>query len=408
LQKNKVSRAARLQVRDCGSIGLSVEEAMAGWFEQLAGALLILCALLDIFLTVLYAKIGSHGASRAGAGIISLRVARATWWIFRRLSLRLPVQRDAAWSFCGAVTVVCLVVVWSTLLTVGAGLMLHPALGEGVRSSSSPHARDFISALYAGGSSLSFTSSSDYSPQTGFYRLLYLANALIGTGVISLTITYVLQIYNAIQQRNALGLSICMMTKSTADPAVLLAGLGPQGRFDTGYTVVANLAAELTAVKEAHHLYPLLFFYRPYHPSSSIPQIAFVALDTVTLLRTALDDGQCCWLKESAAVEHLGGMAALLLKTLEGAFIPGAAPETHDGQEPAGRHDVWCARYRAALRQLEQAGIPVRPDQDEGARQYARLRQEWDLYVERLARYMDYDMAVIDPATAGARRAATT
>jgi hypothetical protein len=81
---------------------------MAGWLEQLAGALLILCALLDIFLTVLYARIGSHGLSRAGTGIISLRVARATWWMFRHIPSRLPVQRDAVRSFCGAVTVVFL------------------------------------------------------------------------------------------------------------------------------------------------------------------------------------------------------------------------------------------------------------------------------------------------------------
>jgi hypothetical protein len=49
----------------------------------------------------------------------------------------------------------------------------------------------------------------------------------------------------------------------------------------------------------------------------------------------------------------------------------------------------------------------VRTDQDAGAQQYARLRQEWDPYVERLARYMDYDMAVIDPATARACEGAT-
>jgi hypothetical protein len=61
-----------------------------------------------------------------------------------------------------------------------------------VRSSSTRLAHDFLTALYVGGSSLSSTSSSDYYPQTGFYR--------------------------------------------------------------------------------------------PYHPASSIPQIAFIALDTVTLL----------------------------------------------------------------------------------------------------------------------------
>jgi hypothetical protein len=375
---------------------------MAAWIEQLAGALVILCTLLDIFLTALYAKIGAHGASRAGAGIISLRVARATWWVFRHITGRLPVNRDAAWSFCGAVTVVCLVLVWSALLALGAALMLHPALGEGVRSSSSPHVRDFLSALYVGGSSLSIASSSDFYPQTRFYRLLYLVNALIGTASISVTITYVLQIYSAVLQRNALGLSMYMMTKSTADPAVLLCGLGPQGRFDAGYTIVANLGSQLTAVKEAHHLYPLLFFYRPYQPANSIPQIAFIALDMVALLRSALDDGEYRWLKESAAVENLGGMASILVKTLEGTFVPGAAPDTQDGAAQAAQRDAWDARYRAALRQLEQAGIRVRADQDAGAQQYARMRQAWHPYVERLARYMDYDMAVIDPATAGA------
>jgi hypothetical protein len=375
---------------------------MAAWFEQLVGAVLVLCVLLDIFLTVLYARIGAHGASRAGAGFISLSVARASWWVFRQISRRLPVERDAAWSFCGGVTVVWLVLVWSALLTLGAGLILHPALGAEVRSSSSPHAHDVITALYVGGSSLSFASSSDFYPQTGPYRLLYLVNALIGTACISVTITYVLQIYNGVQQRNAPGLSLRAMTKDTADAAVLIAGLGPQGRFDTGYTVVANLAAGLTAVKEAHHLYPLLFFYRPYHPASSIPQLAFVALDTVTLLRSALDDGQYRWLKESAAVENLGGLAAILVQTLEGNFIDGAAAQTRAGQAPAGRHEAWCARYRAALRQLEQAGICVRPDREAGAQQYARLRQAWHPHVERLARYMDYDMAVIDPATARA------
>jgi hypothetical protein len=375
---------------------------MAARFEQLAGALLMFCALLDIFLTVLYAKIGSHGASRAGARIISLRVARATWWMFRHISSRLRVQRDAVWSFCGAVTVVLLVLVWSTLLAVGAALMLHPALGEGVRSSSSPHANDFVSALYVGGSSLSFTSSSDFSPQMNSYRLLYLANALIGTACISVTITYVLQLYNALLQRNALGLSMYVMTKGTADPAVLLAGLGPQGQFDTGYTVVANLASGLTTIKEAHHLYPLLFIYRPYHPASSIPQIAFIALDAVTLLRTALDDGQYRWLKESAAVENLGGLAAILVKTLGTPSSPAPhwKPRTSRSRRATTMRGARATVPRCASsnRQVSACGPTRTPER----KQYSRLRQEWNPYVERLARYMDYGMAVIEPATASA------
>jgi len=356
---------------------------MAGRFEQLAGVALVLFTVLDIFLTVLYAKIGSRGASRAGAGIVSLRVARAVWWVFRKLTLRLPVQRDAAWSFCGATTVVILVIVWSAMLAFGTGLMIHPVLGDGVRSSSSPHAQDFLAALYAGGTSLSLTSGSDFYPQTGWYRLMYLVNALIGTASISVTITYILQLYNAVLQRNALGLGMHLMTRRSGDAAVLIAGLGPQGRFDTGYSVVADLGAELAAINEAHKLFPLLFFYRPYHISDSIPQIALVALDAATLVRTALDDDEYRWLKESAALENLGGLARVLVDTLGSTFIPGAEANT-DGER-------------------EQAGIRVSPDPDEGSLQYARLRMEWDPQIRRLAGYMDYDMAAIDRATHAAQ-----
>ena len=44
--------------------------------EQALGALLVLATLLDVFLTVLYARLGTS--------ILSRRLARGTWLLFRR------------------------------------------------------------------------------------------------------------------------------------------------------------------------------------------------------------------------------------------------------------------------------------------------------------------------------------
>ncbi|MCU1292233.1 MAG: hypothetical protein JWP08_1083 [Bryobacterales bacterium] len=51
---------------------------LPSWMEQLVGATLMTLALLDVFLTVLYA--------RAGTGIFARRVSHVLWWVFRHLS----------------------------------------------------------------------------------------------------------------------------------------------------------------------------------------------------------------------------------------------------------------------------------------------------------------------------------
>jgi len=61
--------------------------------EQIAGAVLMVVALLDIFLTVLYA--------RAGIAVFSSFVSWAIWLVFRRLSGRFGRNRGKMLSFCG-------------------------------------------------------------------------------------------------------------------------------------------------------------------------------------------------------------------------------------------------------------------------------------------------------------------
>jgi len=162
-------------------------------------------ALLDLFLTVLYA--------RAGAGFISDRVARFIWRLFRWISKASGRRRALVLSLSGSFILVFLVAVWAIMLALGAGLIIHPYLGTSVRSSGGSNSTDFLTALYAGGSSMSLVGSSNYSGETPAFRFLYLLNSLIGMSVTSLALTYVMQIYSALRQRNIFGLSLQMMSR---------------------------------------------------------------------------------------------------------------------------------------------------------------------------------------------------
>ena len=362
---------------------------MPGWLEQALGAFLVLLVLADVFLTVLYA--------RAGTGIIATRVARGVWTAFRAATRALGPRDGDVLAFCGPAVLVLLVAAWALALTLGAALVMHPLLGTAITAQNGETPTDFVAAMYAGGSSMAIVGSGDFAPRTSWTRLLYLFNSLVGMSVVSLTLTYIMQVYAALQRRNALGLKLHLLTGESGDAAELVARLGPRGEFSAGYSDVAEIGSGMAEAKEAHHFYPVLFYFRFRQPFYSVSRSALVALDTVTLIRCALDDQRHGWLKEAAAVDQLWRASLVLVTTLEEAFLAGVTceqPRSPD-EEACER---WRRRYRSAVQRLRRAGIEVTTDEQVGAEAYVSLRGRWDPLIARLAPAMAYRMDQIDPA----------
>jgi len=358
--------------------------------EQIAGAVVMLVTLLDVFLTVLYA--------RAGTSLLSPVVSHATWAVFRLVSRPFGANRGRVLSFCGPVLLVALIFVWAAGLTLGAALIMHPHLGGGIRASQGSTPRDFMSALYAAESSLSIVGSSDFKPQSGAFQALYMFNSLIGTSVISLVLTYVMQIYNALKSRNALGLAIQTLSDNTGDAAELIAGLGPHGQFDSGFSNLSSLASNASEVKESHHFYPLLFYFRFAEPYYSVSQTATVLFDSVSLLKSALSDEEYSWLKESATVAQCWRAAMFLVEMLERVFLSGEPAQVQSSAD-AGARERWRTRYMAALDRMQQAGIKTIADPATGFETYVSLRERWDGHIARLRASMLYDADEIDAPT---------
>jgi hypothetical protein len=360
--------------------------------EPAIGAAVMLVTLADVFLTVLYA--------RAGAGVISARLARIVWSCFKVASKPFPRIRPHILSFGGPAIVVSLFALWALGLALGAALIIHPHLGQSVLSQSGSTPTDFISALYAGGNSVSVIGASSFVPTSTPLRAVYLFNSLVGLAVTSLSLTYMMQVYSALHRRNSLAFTVHLAANQTADAAELIAGLGSQGSFDRGYSQLSEIATELAAAKEYHHFYPLLFYFRFDDAFYSVSRFTLVLLDAVTLMKTALDDEQYRWLKTSSALVQLWGGAIALQKTLSTTFVPShvAGPGAID----AGTQEIWRRRYRQAVARLQQAGIRTTTDERTGAAAYELLRSEWDFYIRAMAPELGYSKEDIDHATATA------
>jgi len=284
------------------------------------GILLMGVALWDVVITVLYA--------RAKGGIIARTVSYLTWQLFRGLAYLFPRREGRILPFCGPAVLIMLVAAWALTLTLAAALIVQPALGQGIQASKGPTPTDFITALYAAGGSLSIVGASDFTPHGPVWRLYFLFNSLVGASVISLTLTYLMQVYSALLRRNSFALTLHELTNETDNAAELICSLGPRGDFQTGATTLADLSSEMATIKETHHFYPVLFYFRFQESYYSVSQMTFLALDAVTLIQTALDNERYATLEGSGSLGQLSRSSLKLLKTLHETFLTGRAPAT--------------------------------------------------------------------------------
>lgn len=345
--------------------------------EQLLGAGVMLLFLADIFFTVLYA--------RAGTGLLA---PRWNWLVWAVVCIASPLSsrhRSTILSFAGPLIVVSLIAFWALGLTLGAALIIHPELGASIQPSSGGASTDFMTALLVAGNTLSIVGGGDYTPHTSGTQLLFLINSLIGASVLSLLLSYLVQVYSALRERNALALTVDLMTGGTGDAAEMLARLGPGGDFSNASSELSNLARSLALTKEAHHFYPLLFYFCFGEPLYSVSRMTFVLLDLTTLIDTALDQEKNAALVRSAPVASLQQCTRLLPATLDRNF------PTVD-EKTGSRTGDFEGTYAAAVAVLRNAGIETKPD----AAPYADQRIQWEPQVRRVAPTLGYDMKEID------------
>jgi hypothetical protein len=348
--------------------------------EQVCGPFLVLLFLTDIFLTVLYA--------RAGTGLLAPYWNRAVWALLRGIARMTPRHRERVLSLAGPLIVISMVGFWALGLTIGTALIVRPELGTSIRPSSGGTPTDFVTAMVVAGNSLSIVGSGDYSPHTTGTRLLYLVNSLIGASVLSLVLSYLVQVYAALRERNALALMVDLMSGRTGNAAEMLVRIMPGGESGNAESELGNLARSLAATKEAHHFYPLLFYFRFREPMYSVSRLSFVLLDLTTLINVVLDRQQYAALVNSAANTALHQGAYLLLETLDRSF-----PTSGTRSAAPSEIEVERQKGKAAQARLEQAGIRVREDSIDD---YAASVLEWKRLVRSVAPTLGYSMDDID------------
>lgn len=205
-----------------------------------------------------------------------------------------------------------------------------------------------------------------------------------------------LGVYSALVRRDTFGLSLEYRSGATGDPAELLALLGPNGDFSGSRQALSGIGASVLDVFESANTYRVLRYFHHHRNCNALPRILLMALETATLIRSALHPEVYRTLVNSAAVAELWGGGLNVLNELSRSFLPrDLIEETHLPEQE------WRGRYDRAAACLRAAGIETEPDREAGVRRYIALRRQWNAPVVALALYLQYEWSAVAPADAG-------
>lgn len=298
----------------------------------IAGLILALLTLRDVVDTVVV-------PGRTG-GVLKVlrRVILVSLPVWRRVRTR----EDGISTSFAPTALVAAFVIWMTLLTLGFGLMVHA-----LAAAFSPPLQSFPQALFVAGSGLVTVGLSE-TDATGAARWVVMTSGFFGLAVVTLAVTYLLQVQGSIGRRDS---AILKLTTSSGRPP---SGLGLLERYvelDAASDLPQLLREARTwcaEVLQSHASHPSLIYFRSTGTSAGWPATLGAVMDLALIVEHFLDLPE--WRGPAVLLKEEGGrMAEALIRVIG----------LDHSDQPPSRAEVEALLARLALLRL-----PMKAEQD--------------------------------------------
>jgi hypothetical protein len=221
----------------------------------LAGATVIVFTLAEFFVAFLLPRRVRHEP----------RVARmilvAGWRVWRFLARRLPARSgDTMLGFYGPVLLLFAIALWAVALIFGFALLQWAGGSHVVRGGGGGFDDDLF---FSAGGFLS--ASMQLSPSTSLARVLFLAEAACGFGVLFVAIGYLPAIYQAFSRREVAVAQLAPRAGTPPTAGALLTRSGRRGGWPDLDLYLAEWEGWAAELMETHLSYPALAYFRSQH-----------------------------------------------------------------------------------------------------------------------------------------------
>jgi hypothetical protein len=277
---------------------------------SLAGIALAWLTLRDVFDTVVV-----PGGSRA-----SLQVTRRVGSLLLIAYKLVRGRRRGISSTFAPLVLVSSFVIWMMCLALAFGLMAY-----GARREFSPPLHGFGGAVYEAGSALVTVGLSANTPQ-GLGRWIILASGFCGLAVMTMAVTYLLEVQSSISRRD---IGIIKLNTSAGEPPsalTLLERFAAIRNRDAIADILREARDWCATVRQSHSTHPSLIYFKSVSTGAGWPAALGAVLDLALIAEHLIDDdrlyGPAVLLREEGA-----GMAREL------ALIVGLEPVETSNEE---------------------------------------------------------------------------
>ncbi|MBV9103579.1 MAG: two pore domain potassium channel family protein [Candidatus Eremiobacteraeota bacterium] len=254
---------------------------MLSALEGAAGAFIVLAVLVDVFLSVIVPRAVGRRYR------LSAHIVPPLWRVWRALAINVRDEdrRENVLATFAPLVLVALLAMWVAGLVIGYGIILY-AVREQLRP-----VPDLGASLYFAGSSLLTIGYGDIVPIASFPRIVSLAAAASGLGVLAVTTAFLFQLFSAFQQREVFVVSLSTQAGQPPSGVTLLENHARLGIVDDLGNVFTEGQRWSAQVMESHMAYPMLSYFRSSHDHESWVATLGALLDAATLMVSAVDGG---------------------------------------------------------------------------------------------------------------------
>ena len=206
------------------------------------GVGLIGLALLDAFATFF---------SHVKRGALSHALVRAMWSTCHRL------PGNGALRLAGPVSVLIVLASWVVMLTIGWALVYWPWMPGGFLHTAELDApgSGLHDSLYFSLVTLATLGYGDISPLSGWLRVVAPLESLLGLGLLTGSVSWLLSIFPVLSRRRALAYEIRLLEETRTDPD----DPGPPSPLPSG--VYADLTSRLVASERDLVTFPITYYF---------------------------------------------------------------------------------------------------------------------------------------------------
>ena len=261
----------------------------------------------------------------------------------------------------------------------GYALIYWPWMPGGFNVEEKARGSTWIESLYFSGITLTTLGYGDLTPRGTVLRLIALGEASTGFVFISLAVTYLLNVTNALDRKRIVALSIYDGSLRATDAAAFLKLHFRRGRFLGLETLFVETARGLQAMLESHIENPIIHYFHPVEVHQSLARTFFLVLESCTVVRSCLDQEVYADLCDHPSVLILQQTTCQVLHRLTELFDLGAvenAPGPGEGLA-ASRADE-APGFEQSLLALAAASMRPCADTVAGRTKYLEIRRGWE------------------------------